>query len=289
MPIDSMRCSCYNKTVKELYMKCPNCLSKNIIKKGFLKNKKNSHPLRRYLCKSCNRTFTQNTSKDTYLQKRPDLNKRIMVLYCEGNTLKGAARILGITYKTVVRKFKFMAFKAREMHLKNIDNGNIITTYVQFDEMETFEIKKIRPLGIELAIRPKTCEILSIKVCRIPLTSHSVSPRVKTEYKKISNRETSMTDMLIEVSKCLDEDESTLACDGAKINISVVKKVCDNSEIKIHPGDYDKLWKLNHVCAKLRHHVSRLTRRTWATTKKMERLQMHLDLFIAYQNGYDLS
>ena len=42
----------------------------------------------------------------------------------------------------------------------------------------------------------------------------------------------------------------------------------------------------NWVCAKLRHHISRLKRRTWATSKDWRRLQDHLDLFIAYQNGY---
>ena len=269
-------------------MKCPNCLSENTIKKGHLKNNKNSHPIKRYQCKECSKTFTNNTSKDTFLQKRPDLNHKILVLYCEGNTLRGIARILKTTYKTVVRKFKFMAHKAREMHLKQIDNKEIVTTYVQFDEMETFETKKTRPLGIELAIRAKTCEILSARVCRIPMKAHSVSPRIKNEYKKVTNRKEGMTDMFLEVSKCLDADRSTLVCDGLKENVTIASDICDESLIQSYSDDYGKLWKINHTCAKLRHHLSRLTRKTWATIKRMERLQMHLDLFIAHQNGYIL-
>jgi len=64
--------------------------------------------------------------------------------------------------------------------------------------------------------------------------------------------------------------------------------MCPKSLIETHVNDYAGMWRLNHTCAKLRHHLSRLKRKTWATTKKMEFLQMHLDLFIAYQNGYEI-
>lgn len=33
---------------------------------------------------------------------------------------------------------------------------------------------------------------------------------------------------------------------------------------------------------------SKELRKTWANTQKLERLQMHIDLFIACQNGYKL-
>lgn len=58
------------------------------------------------------------------------------------------------------------------------------------------------------------------------------------------------------------------------------KIICSESLIETHVNDYAGMWRLNHTCAKLRHHISRLTRKTWATTKKMDRLQMHLDLGI---------
>jgi hypothetical protein len=51
---------------------------------------------------------------------------------------------------------------------------------------------------------------------------------------------------------------------------------------------YDKMFSLNHTCARLRHDMSRMARKTWVTTKIIEGLQEHLDLFIAYYNGYQL-
>ena len=66
------------------------------------------------------------------------------------------------------------------------------------------------------------------------------------------------------------------------------KIMCPKSLIETHVNDYAGMWRLNHTCAKLRHHLSRLKRKTWATTKNRKFLQMHLDLFIAYQNKYKL-
>ncbi len=51
---------------------------------------------------------------------------------------------------------------------------------------------------------------------------------------------------------------------------------------------FDPLFRLNHTCAKIRADLSRMARRrTWATTKRMWPLQNHLDIYIAYTNGYD--
>ena len=270
-------------------MNCPKCNSESIIKKGWISNKKNPKPIRQYQCKACKVRFTNNSLKTSKLQKKPELNNKIMTLYCEGNTLRGIARILNINYKTVDRKFQYMAHLARERHLKALHEKEIITKYIQCDEMETFEKTRANPLGIELAIRPKTGQILSARVCKIPIKALTLSAKKKTEYNKKSNRKEGMTEMFFEVSKALNEGYSVISMDGQKELVKMSKVICTKSLVELHVNDYAGMWRLNHTCAKLRHHVSRLKRKTWATTKKAERLQMHLDLFIAWQNEYDLS
>lgn len=51
-------------------------------------------------------------------------------------------------------------------------------------------------------------------------------------------------------------------------------------------NQYDKLFAVNHTAAKIRHDLSRMTRKVWVTTKKVEMLQAPLDLYIAWTNGY---
>lgn len=267
---------------------CPKCFSENYSKKGWLKNKKETKPIRQYQCKVCKTRFSVNSLKDTFKQHKPQLNDMIMTLYCEGNTLRGMARILKISYQTVVKKWRFMADKARLRHEVALQHGEIITKYIQFDQMETYEHTKKKPLGIALSIRPKTGQILSAQVCRIPIRALTLSKQKAVEYNKQSNRKEAFYKMLSDTKHCLDKGYSVLSCDGEREAISMAKLMCPDSLIETHVNDYAGMWRLNHTCAKLRHHISRLKRKTWATTKSKDYLQMHLDLFIAYQNKYQL-
>ncbi len=47
---------------------------------------------------------------------------------------------------------------------------------------------------------------------------------------------------------------------------------------------FDPLFSLNHTCATLRARTSRLIRKTWNTTKKPERLDLHLAIVFWHHN-----
>jgi hypothetical protein len=47
---------------------------------------------------------------------------------------------------------------------------------------------------------------------------------------------------------------------------------------------FDPLFSLNHTCAMLRANINRLFRRTWCTTKKKERLEQHLWVYMDFHN-----
>ena len=271
--------------MRKAQVKCPKCENPRPIRKGFHTTKKNTRPVRRYHCKPCKYTFITGENR---LQKKPGLNKKIAMLYCEGNTLRGISRLLSINYKTVDRKFRIMAERARKHHSEVLDGRQFTTSYVQIDEMLSYEHGRDKPLGIQLSIRPKTLQIISAKVGRAPITRMNIHPDKKAEYNKNINTEPVLQKTLLETKKVLNKTRSVMAFDGSSTIDKHVKLVCPESIRDIHSREHTGLWRLNHTCAKLRHHLSRLRRKTWANTKKMERLQMHLDLFIAYQNGYDL-
>ena len=52
---------------------------------------------------------------------------------------------------------------------------------------------------------------------------------------------------------------------------------------------FDPLFCLNHTCAMIRDNVNRLKRKTWATTKKAQRLAAHLVLYAHFHNEVLLS
>ena len=50
----------------------------------------------------------------------------------------------------------------------------------------------------------------------------------------------------------------------------------------------DPLFAINLVCAKLRADIAQLSRKTWTTTKRSERLGQLLSIYMARKNGYDI-
>jgi hypothetical protein len=47
---------------------------------------------------------------------------------------------------------------------------------------------------------------------------------------------------------------------------------------------FDPMFSLNHTCAMLRANINRLFRRTWCTSKKIERLRDHIALYVDFHN-----
>ena len=80
--------------------------------------------------------------------------------------------MIGCTYDTVKSRTDWLAVQARKAHEQALASGRLNTSWMQFDEMMTFEHARSRTLGIALVVRGKTAEILSIKVGRIPSSGH---------------------------------------------------------------------------------------------------------------------
>lgn len=266
--------------------KCPSCNETVlIIKKGYFPTKWNHKLVPRYQCKSCRKYFSASTAKDTYKQHKPNINGEIFKLICSGVTLRRTAVILGLSKNTVLKKMTVLTKKARLLHKQNLEK--IKTGYVQFDEMETFEETKLKPLSIALAIRPKTGEIIDIKVAPMKArSSHSDISRKLYGWRP-DLREKACREVM-ETVKSIARSNITVVSDAKTWYPRVVKEVIPNATHSAHVSrkDSDAMFTLNVVAAKIRSDLARMARRTWCTTKKMWRLQEHLELYIAWNNKY---
>ena len=166
---------------------------------------------------------------------------------------------------------------------------------LQFDEMQTLEHTKLKPLGICLAV--SSCGlILQAKVC--PLSYRG--PMAQFARKKYGPREDrsqiTMRKMLKSL-KPLTDNRTKFSSDAKPSYRSLMKSIYPKSAYQQHQSreakkreqvelltkSHDPLFALNQRCAKLRSHLKRLTRRSWCTTKSPENLQKHLDLFLHQQ------
>ncbi len=285
--------------------RCPNerCLSKPgsdfFIKKGYFTTKWNAQPVPRYRCRECRKGFSSHTFRKSFGQKRPDLNDQVFALYASGMTQRRMAIVLKVNRKTIVRKFLFVSSLCRQDHDRRLLDGLMKTTHVQFDEMESFEHTKLKPLTIAIAVRAKTGELIDLDV----QTLNYKGPLAALAFKKYGPRKNNATKAVRKVmsSIALCTREQTLVVTDS--HPAYPRPLCELLPLATHRktlrcprvlatsrrNPHDELFTVNYSIAKIRNDLSRLSRKTWVTTKKPQRLQAHLDLYLAWNNRYQIA
>lgn len=224
-----------------------------------------------------------------------DLNDKLRKLLVEGSSLRACSRILGMTYNNTCAKFHWLMEQARLQ--KEILKYRAQVLY--FDEMETIHHTKCKPLSIGVVVNDEY-QILSLQVAEMPAKGRLAAFSVQKYGHRRDDREKMMGEMLREVQSKLVLAPVTIKSDAkpsyAKHIRSYFPKALyethsrvqkdrhrDRLHEKLHKKIYDPLFALNQRCAKLRSDIRRLTRRSWCTTKKLENLQGHLDLYLVSQ------
>jgi hypothetical protein len=206
------------------------------------------------------------------------------------------ARVLKINKKTVVRKMRLMSVRAQEkLLILNLQRPKI--KILEFDDMETFEHTKCKPVSITIAVESETRWIAGYRVSSMAANGLLAQISVKKYGKRADDRFKSRESLFAELTKYV-ESKAVIKSDENPHYISTVKRYFPQSEHKQYKGrraavvgqgelkkiGFDPLFSLNHACATLRARMSRLIRKTWCTTKTLRGLREHLDLAILHHN-----
>ncbi len=166
---------------------CPKCKtessrsSKSIIKKGYYTA--NSQKTPRYFCKACS-TYFSNRSTRLKGQKRPELNQRIYDLYSSGLTINRLAIVLKCSKNTIKSKITWLSELIETYHQKLILSGAFISNIILFDEMETYEHTKLKPLSVPLAVNGEG-KVIDIKVASMKAKGHISKKSVERYFRKL--------------------------------------------------------------------------------------------------------
>ncbi len=208
---------------------------------------------------------------------------------------------LGVNRKTIVRKFRFLA------GLRKVENESFIQreysphsrklAYVQFDDLETSEHSKCKPLSVALAVEPKSRRILSFKVSQMPAKGPLARIARKKYGKRADQRRGGWNQMFLDLKSIVRPDARFLSDQNPHYPLilkhhfpfathDTVKgqRGCIAGQAELKKIGFDPLFSLNHTCAMLRANLNRLFRRTWCTTKTRLGLIQHLDLYVAFHN-----
>ena len=260
--------------------KCPHCQSEKLRKRGSMKTKRGKTQI--YECCSCKKRHTKRTGTINYRKRKQHLREQITNRYCEKQSLRGLARTINASYPTVVKYFRENAELAREANKKRIGK-DLLTSYVQFDQLETYEHSKKKPVGIQISIRPKTNEVISAKVGYIPIRALTVSKQHSKEWNVKARKSQHTLAMILETKKALNKNGATITCDKERGQVSLLKDFCHEDFITLAPSSQENK-KIDRVFRRMRNDISRLNRKTICTTKDIKQLQNHIDLWTEYHN-----
>jgi len=196
----------------------------------------------------------------------------------------------------VVRKFLFLAGIA-EAKFRKMNQNLPKALEVEFDDLETFEHTKCKPLSVTLMVEAHTRRILGLEVAQMPAKGHLASISRKKYGPRTDLRPQARRKLFSEV-KSLVDPQALIRSDSNPTYPNDVRTFFPKAlyqTVKGQPGavtgqgelkkiGFDPIFSLNHTCAMLRAHLSRLFRRTWNTTKKPERLRAHLYLYALHHN-----
>lgn len=285
---------------------CPYCsLSPDAIevrpgikKFGRYKRRSDSRVIQRFQCLECRRTFSHATQHPCYRQKKRQKNFILRELICSGVSQRRVARILHLHRSTVVRKLLFLA-KMAEIELLATNQSAPIVETMEFDDMETFEHTKCKPLSITLAVEFKTRRILGFEVSQIPARGKLAAISRKKygfrrdERKTARNRLFTSLKPFVHPAALIKSDSNPHYPADVKVHFPLAthrtikgKRGCIVGQGELKKVGFDPIFSFNHTAAKIRGDVNRLFRRTWCTTKKAERLRAHLMVYAVYHNQH---
>jgi transposase-like protein len=266
-------------------------------KYGFFVRRSDQKKIQRFKCRSCGFVFSAATFQECYRQKKRKINPRVYELLCSGVSQRRCAKILKVTRRTVVRKFLFLAAKARFENLKILMHARAVTE-VQFDDLETFEHTKMKPLSVTLAVEKSTRRILGFKVAQMPAKG-LLARKARKKYGPRPDHRAEARRRLFEKLQYVVHKNALFESDNNPHYPPDVKKYFPEAIHQTVPGargavvgqgelkklTFDPLFTLNHTFAMLRANINRLFRKTWCTTKLPGRLDDHIELYVHYHNN----
>lgn len=269
-----------------------------IVRNGYFHRASDSRKIARFHCRRCGNYFSSATLHPAYLQKKRRITYPLKLLLASGVSQRRAAILLRVNPKTVVRRFRFIAAQARAEHQKWLQGfERTPVDKIQFDDLETSEHSKLKPVSVALAVEPGTRKILNFQVSRMPARGLQMIPALKKYGPRQDERGHGWERMFRELSPYVSSTAEWKSDENPHYHYHL-KRHHPSAVHLTTPGGrgaitgqgelkklkFDPIFSLNHTCAMLRANLNRLFRRTWCTTKTLQGLSDHISLYVWYHN-----
>jgi transposase-like protein len=276
---------------------CPHCKSsKPLMKNGTYVRKSDLKSLIRYKCPACKITMSETIFSIDYRFRKRSINQPVFKALCSGVSQRRCGFLMDIKpigiARRVVRFGDCAAF-----NLEAYRNSRPKATIIQIDEMESFEHTKCKPLTMPIAIEQGTRKILSLRVGSIAAKGKLAEISRAKYGKRLCQRKICFEAVLKDIACCflstgiIKSDESThypnpilKAFPKAQHKRYKGQRGCVTGQGEMKRGGFDPIFTLNHSYAMFRDNLKTLSRRTWCTCKRPDRLQSLMFIYAWFHN-----
>lgn len=285
-------------------LNCKNYLNTNFqVKDGFYYRHDDSRKIQRFKCKICLRKYSAATNTLEKFQKKRRINRLVRVMLSAGVSQRNCAYNLKVARKTIERKLIYLSRKAQMNHQQFLEKlqENPINN-IQFDDLISSIHTKLKPISISVVVDPKSFLVLGAGVAEIPAFGN-LAEISRRKYGKRKNMHPESLDQLLFSLRSVIAENAEFKTDDHKRYGELIKKHFPFSKHRTYPGKravvvgmgelkskkFDPIFAINHTLACFRYGMNRFIRRTWCTSKKLENVQHHINIYIDYHNERKLS
>ena len=262
---------------------------------GFFSRKDGSRH-QRYRCQDCGATTSDAFFNPCYRQRRRDLNPLIFGHLVSCVSMRRSARLLKTNRKTVVRKFLVLG-KFCDQKLASDRAFFAPASEVEFDDLETFVHTKMKPLSVLMVVESGTRHILGWSVATMAAKGRLAKASVKKYGKQRDERKFKRDQLFMDLKPHIEpwaiikSDQNPHYSSEVKKHFPFAehktfkgRKGCVVGQGELKGGGFDPLFTLNHTFAMFRDNMKRLSQQTWCTTKKKDRLHLHIAMYVMWHN-----
>ena len=253
----------------------------------------------RFRCRSCLRTFSRQTLRHDYYDKKPDLNAEVFDRLIASGGLRETAFRVHMTRNNLEAKARKIARTLGLLHENMLENFPLDSRF-QLDEMVSFEAnRRTRPLTVPVLIESGSYFIVGAECAPIrpsgrmtPERRLAIDRDEKRFGKRVDLSRPCLRGLLHGLARHLQSHPTVhLRTDKkeayrrlAREAFGAKRLVHESFSSKIRRNPRNPLFRINLTNAMSRDYNGRLRRRTWLCSKEGKYLRLQLRLMIVFRN-----
>ncbi|MFT5283930.1 MAG: transposase-like protein [Planctomycetota bacterium] len=257
------------------------------------------HPVPRFICKTCKRSFSRQTFRADYCDNKPHLNAELFMLVASGIGIRQSSRKTGLSLRCTELKLRKIGRHLRRLNL-NLQGQLESEARLHFHELETYEGQRnTRPLSVPVLIETDSRFIIWAESAPIrprgKMTKKRLNAIKESEIQHGTRKDLSMRSVKRTLQRGADllnnslkvifyTDEKSSYPSAATTKIGKHRLVHLQTNSKLVRATFNPLFRINHEEVVMRDLMGRLRRESWLVSKKRRYLDIALQVHIAYRN-----